>query len=134
MTLTFMLTFFVNVEVGRSPTYIILSSHAPSRLASSRLSPSAWSSASSRAPACECALPTSQALLSQADRPPSQVSILGRVPGTQYYEPLDDDEDDGFFPSEEIPGVLIVRLRDSSLTFGESLSFSITDKSDERTS
>ena len=50
--------------------------------------------------------------------PYDQVSILGRVPGTQYYEPLDDDVDDDFFHTEEIPGVLIVRLRDSSLHFG----------------
>ncbi|KAL8286278.1 hypothetical protein RQP46_004766 [Phenoliferia psychrophenolica] len=49
-----------------------------------------------------------------------RVSILGRVPGTQYYEPLDDDGDDDFFQSEEIPGVLIVRLRDSSLTFANA--------------
>ncbi|KAM0755617.1 hypothetical protein T439DRAFT_320323 [Meredithblackwellia eburnea MCA 4105] len=49
-----------------------------------------------------------------------RVSILGRVPGTQYYEPLDDDDDDGLLPGEEIPGVLIVRLRDSSLTFANA--------------
>lgn len=51
-----------------------------------------------------------------------RIKILGRVPGTQYYEPLeDDDEDDGLFPSqEEIPGVLIVRLRDVSLTFANA--------------
>lgn len=50
-----------------------------------------------------------------------RIRILGRVPGTSFFEPLDDDEGDD--PSEEIPGVLIVRLRDVSLTFGE-LSFS----------
>jgi len=51
-----------------------------------------------------------------------RIKILGRVPGTQYYEPLeDDDEDDGLFPSqEEIPGVLIVRIRDVSLTFANA--------------
>lgn len=48
-----------------------------------------------------------------------RIKILGRVPGTQFFEPLDDDDDDdGLLPSEEIPGILIVRLRDVSLTFG----------------
>lgn len=50
-----------------------------------------------------------------------RVKILGRVPGTQFYEPLDElDDDDGLLPGEEIPGVLIVRLRDVSLTFANA--------------
>lgn len=49
-----------------------------------------------------------------------RIKILGRVPGTNYFEPLDDYEgDDGLVPGEEIPGVLIVRIRDVALTFGE---------------
>lgn len=31
-----------------------------------------------------------------------RIKILGRVPGTQYYEPLEDDDDDGLFPGEEV--------------------------------
>jgi hypothetical protein len=51
-----------------------------------------------------------------------RVKILGRVPGTNFFEPVDDEgaDDEGPFPGEEIPGVLIVRIRDLSLTFGES--------------
>lgn len=51
-----------------------------------------------------------------------RIKILGRVPGTQFYEPLDDDEEEGY-PGEEIPGVLIVRIRDIALTFGKSATF-----------
>lgn len=69
----------------------------------------------------------------------TRIKILGRVPGescsqfslspiadllslsgTSFYEPVDDDDDDGLFPTEEIPGILIVRFRDASLNFGES--------------
>ncbi|SCV68855.1 BQ2448_976 [Microbotryum intermedium] len=49
-----------------------------------------------------------------------RIKILGRVPGTSFYEPLEDDDDDGLFPSEEIPGILIVRFRDASLTFANA--------------
>jgi MFS superfamily sulfate permease-like transporter len=49
----------------------------------------------------------------------TRIKILGRVPGTSFYEPVDDDDDDGLFPTEEIPGILIVRFRDASLNFGE---------------
>lgn len=53
-----------------------------------------------------------------------RIKILGRVPGTRdIYEPLDDEEDDTPFPGEEIPGVLIVRIRDVALTFGECDTF-----------
>lgn len=50
-----------------------------------------------------------------------RIKILGRIPGTQLYEALDDEEDDSPYPGEEIPGVLIVRIRDVSLTFGRFL-------------
>lgn len=49
----------------------------------------------------------------------TRMKILGRVPGTSFYEPLDDDDDDGLYSTEEVPGVLIVTLRDASLNFGE---------------
>ncbi|KAI5478550.1 sulfate transporter [Pseudohyphozyma bogoriensis] len=51
-----------------------------------------------------------------------RIKILGRVPQTNFYEPLDeDDEDEGLLGSqEEIPGVLIVRLRDASLHFANA--------------
>lgn len=45
------------------------------------------------------------------------------MPGTQAFEPLDDDTgDDGLFASlgEEVPGVLIVRIRDVALTFANT--------------
>ncbi|KAK4055270.1 hypothetical protein OIV83_000552 [Microbotryomycetes sp. JL201] len=47
----------------------------------------------------------------------TRIKILGRVPGTSFFEPVDDDDDDGLFPHEEIPGILIVRFRDPSLNF-----------------
>ncbi|ORY73400.1 sulfate transporter family-domain-containing protein [Leucosporidium creatinivorum] len=50
----------------------------------------------------------------------TRIKILGRVPGTSFYEPVDDDEDDGLFPTEEIPGILIVRFRDPSLNFANA--------------
>lgn len=77
----------------------------------------------------------------------TRIKILGRVPGeihrdqachppevladprslqqtgTSFYEPVDDDEDDGLFPTEELPGILIVRFRDPSLNFGELRPF-----------
>lgn len=84
MTLTFLLTFFVNAEVG------IVVSVAVSMM---------------------LCIKQSSAM---------RIKILGRVPGTQYYEPLEDDDDDGLFPGEEIPGILIVRLRDASLTFANA--------------
>lgn len=57
-----------------------------------------------------------------------RIKILGRVPGTQFYEPLDDEEEEGY-PGEEIPGVLIVRIRDIALTFGISPFFPYFDHS-----
>ncbi|KAM0793395.1 hypothetical protein ACM66B_000847 [Microbotryomycetes sp. NB124-2] len=50
----------------------------------------------------------------------TRIKILGRVPGTSFFEPVDDDDDDGLFPHEEIPGILIVRLRDPSLNFANA--------------
>ncbi|BGP44587.1 hypothetical protein JCM10450v2_000401 [Rhodotorula kratochvilovae] len=55
-----------------------------------------------------------------------RIKILGRVPGTSLFEPLDDDDptssDDGLLSSlsEEVPGVLIVRIRDGALTFANT--------------
>ncbi|KPV78239.1 uncharacterized protein RHOBADRAFT_32890, partial [Rhodotorula graminis WP1] len=55
-----------------------------------------------------------------------RIKILGRVPGTSLFEPLDDDDehDDGggllSSLSEEVPGVLIVRIRDGALTFANT--------------
>ncbi|GAA5981339.1 hypothetical protein JCM10908_004074 [Rhodotorula pacifica] len=52
-----------------------------------------------------------------------RIKILGRVPGTASFEPLDEDEtDDGLFAAlgEEVPGVLIVRIRDVALTFANT--------------
>ena len=52
-----------------------------------------------------------------------RIKILGRVPGTATFEPLDEDEtDDGLLAAlgEEVPGVLIVRIRDVALTFANT--------------
>ncbi|GAA5838503.1 hypothetical protein JCM9279_003264 [Rhodotorula babjevae] len=53
-----------------------------------------------------------------------RIKILGRVPNTTMFEPLDDDDehDDGLLSSlsEEVPGVLIVRIRDGALTFANT--------------
>ncbi|GAA6053425.1 hypothetical protein JCM3770_005160, partial [Rhodotorula araucariae] len=55
-----------------------------------------------------------------------RITILGRVPGTALFEPLDDDDptagDDGLLAAlgEEVPGVLIVRIRDGALTFANT--------------
>lgn len=52
-----------------------------------------------------------------------RIKILGRVPNTASFEPLDEDEnDDGLFAAlgEEVPGVLIVRIRDVALTFANT--------------
>ena len=53
-----------------------------------------------------------------------RIKILGRVPNTTLFEPLDDDDehDDGLLSSlsEEVPGVLIVRIRDGALTFANT--------------
>ncbi|GAA5946541.1 hypothetical protein JCM1841_002119, partial [Sporobolomyces salmonicolor] len=50
------------------------------------------------------------------------IKILGRVPGTTYFEELDDlDGADGLLHlQEELPGVLIVRIRDVNLTFANT--------------
>ncbi|GAA5898737.1 hypothetical protein JCM5296_006703 [Sporobolomyces johnsonii] len=51
------------------------------------------------------------------------IRILGRVPGTTYFEELDDlDGADGLLhvQQEELPGVLIVRIRDVNLTFANT--------------
>jgi MFS superfamily sulfate permease-like transporter len=56
-----------------------------------------------------------------------RIRILGKVSGTtNTYAPLSEvDDDDGLVGGEEeIPGVLIVRLRDVALTFGEVFSLS----------
>ncbi|BGP12538.1 hypothetical protein JCM10213_007618 [Rhodosporidiobolus nylandii] len=53
-----------------------------------------------------------------------RISILARVPGTHLYEPLDldTDDDDPLLPlaQEEVPGVLIARIRDVALTFANT--------------
>ncbi|WVQ93512.1 hypothetical protein IAU59_000586 [Kwoniella sp. CBS 9459] len=50
-----------------------------------------------------------------------RIQIIGRVPNTDRWEPVDEDED----AQEEIPGVLVVRIR-------ESLSFANTGQLKER--
>lgn len=52
-----------------------------------------------------------------------RLNILGRVPGTSTFEPLEEDlNDDGLLPvmGEEVPGVLIVKIRDVALTFANT--------------
>lgn len=50
-----------------------------------------------------------------------RIKIIGRVPGTNEWVPIDEDES----AQEEIPGVLVVRIR-------ESLSFANTGQLKER--
>ncbi|GAA5844701.1 hypothetical protein JCM11251_007353 [Rhodosporidiobolus azoricus] len=52
-----------------------------------------------------------------------RINLLARIPGTTIYEPLsssafDEDEDD--LDPEEVPGVLIARIRDVALTFANT--------------
>ena len=42
------------------------------------------------------------------------VQIMGRIPGTEQWAPVEDIQDDDYLAStEEVPGVLIVRLRET---------------------
>ncbi|GAA6031993.1 hypothetical protein JCM8097_003378 [Rhodosporidiobolus ruineniae] len=53
-----------------------------------------------------------------------RINLLARIPGTSVFEPLDDDEDGADDPAaeldEEVPGVLIARIRDVALTFANT--------------
>lgn len=111
MLLTFLLSFFVSVEVRRRPAI------KPRPFTNTRNNPpKKVGIVISIAISMVLCIKQSAAMRVGALSPRSrrtqnpdtapQVSILGRVPGTQYYEPLDDDDDDGLFPSEEIPGAL----------------------------
>lgn len=46
-----------------------------------------------------------------------KIRILGRVPGSEIFEQLDDEDLDDL---DEIAGVLIVRIRDVALTFANA--------------
>lgn len=101
MLLTFLLTFFVNVEV--SGTRLSLND-LPAYIHFLQIG-------------IVISLGLSLALCVKQSAV-MRIKILGRIPGTQLYEALDDEDDDSPYPGEEIPGVLIVRIRDVSLTFG----------------
>ncbi|GAA5969156.1 hypothetical protein JCM11641_007490 [Rhodosporidiobolus odoratus] len=94
MLLTFFLSLFINVEVG-----IIVS--------------------------------VSLSLILALKRSTSvRISILARIPETSLFEPLDSDSDDDAYEDpllasltqgqEEVPGVLIARIRDTALTFANT--------------
>lgn len=46
------------------------------------------------------------------------VKIMGRVKGTDEWVTMDHEEDED---NEEVPGVLIARIRETNMTFGESI-------------
>ncbi|CEQ38700.1 SPOSA6832_00148, partial [Sporobolomyces salmonicolor] len=112
MLLTFVLSLFVSVEVG------IIVSVALSLVLCVKQSTSMNIKILGRVPGAPFPPPSSVLFLSG---PPSHPP-LSLVAGTTYFEELDDlDGADGLLHlQEELPGVLIVRIRDVNLTFANT--------------